>query len=74
MELKSQYLLDIFNEKIRNYCDYLNGWLEAEHRKAGGNLKISQLVTFVERIDILDRYLVSKDNLLIYLDEKYSIV
>ena len=74
MELKSQYLLDTFNEEIKNYCDYLNGWLEAEHRKAGGNLKISQMVTFMEKINILDKYLVPKDNLLVYLDEKYSIV
>ena len=74
MELKSQYLLDTFNEEIKNYCNYLNSWLEAEHRKAGGNLKISQMVTFMEKINILDKYLVPKDNLLVYLDEKYNII
>ena len=73
-EIKSQYLLDIFNEEIKNYCDYLNGWLESEYKKAGKNLKISQLVTFMEKINIIDKYLVPKDNLLVYLDEKYSII
>ena len=73
-ELKSQDLLDTFNEEIKNYCDYLNSWLELEHRKAGKNLKISQMITFMEKINILDKYLVPKDNLLVYLDEKYNII
>ena len=73
-EFKIQKDLDIFNKKIKDYCEYLNNWLELEHRKAGENLKISQMITFIEKINTLDKYLVPKDNLLVYLDEKYSIV
>ena len=73
-EFKAQYLLDIFKDEFKNYCSYLNSWLESEHKNTRGNLKISQLIIFMEKISILDKYLVPKDNLLVYLDKKYSII
>ena len=74
IEFKAQYLLDIFKDEFKNYCSYLNSWLESEHKNTRGNLKISHLIIFMEKISILDKYLVPKDNLLVYLDKKYSII
>ena len=61
-------------ERIKNYCEYVNGWLEINHLQAGGNLNFKQLFWFLEKVGLLNKYLVPKEDIVAYLDENYSIV
>ena len=61
-------------ERIKNYCEYINSWLEINHKQAGGNLSFKQLFWFLEKIGPLDKYLIPKEDIVAYLDEKYSII
>ena len=63
-----------FLERIKNYCDYINSWLEINHKQAGGNLSFKQLFWFMEKVGLLNKYLISKEDIVAYLDEKYSII
>lgn len=65
---------NLYLERLKNYCEYISGWLEHESKKRDGNLKLKDIFWFLKKIKSLQKYLIPEEDIIDYLSERYTLV